>query len=254
MAQECAVNHAVTIFGDNEGGFATDVEMIRLNLMFVMSKMHLRLNAYPRWNDDVRVDTWFAVQGKLAARRDWMLYSADGSGDAPMAAATSTWLLVNTETRKLGRVPADRVEEYKKLSPTEPLQALDADEEKLPAVPSPEDEGARADFGGLLERRGLRVRRTDVDMNRHVNNVAYVRWLLETVPAERWAKYELCALTLEFRNECHLDDEVDSFVSAREKLGAVAGEEGEEALYHWLKLSGEGGKELMRAKTFWRAR
>ena len=131
-----------------------------------MSKMHLRIGAYPAWNNDVRCDTWFAISGKLAARRDWMLYSADGA--QALAASTSTWLLVNTETRKLGRIPPERIEAYKELTPTEPLHALDADEEKLAPRPPQEGDDAQA----LVASLGMGVRRTDTDMNQHVNNGA----------------------------------------------------------------------------------
>lgn len=35
------------------------------------------------------------------------------------------------------------------------------------------------------------ARRSDVDMNGHINNVAYIAWTLETVPREVFYKYEL---------------------------------------------------------------
>ncbi len=35
------------------------------------------------------------------------------------------------------------------------------------------------------------ARRSDVDMNGHINNVTYLAWALETVPREVYYNYEL---------------------------------------------------------------
>lgn len=43
------------------------------------------------------------------------------------------------------------------------------------------------------------ARRSDVDMNGHINNVTYIAWALETVPRDVYYNYELqqvsCAVT-----------------------------------------------------------
>ena len=43
------------------------------------------------------------------------------------------------------------------------------------------------------------ARRSDVDMNGHINNVTYIAWALETVPRDVYYNYELqqvtCAMT-----------------------------------------------------------
>ena len=55
-------------------------------------------------------------------------------------------------------------------------------------------------FGGCLAHHGCLVqiegpvqvaRRSDVDMNGHINNVTYLAWALETVPREVYYNYEL---------------------------------------------------------------
>ena len=35
------------------------------------------------------------------------------------------------------------------------------------------------------------ARRSDVDMNGHINNVTYIAWALETVPRDVYYNYEL---------------------------------------------------------------
>jgi hypothetical protein len=58
------------------------------------------------------------------------------------------------------------------------------------------------------------ARRSDLDMNHHVNNVAYFGWMLESVPESAVTSYELASITLEYRRECISDDIVESLTSA----------------------------------------
>lgn len=39
------------------------------------------------------------------------------------------------------------------------------------------------------------ARRSDVDMNGHINNVTYIAWALETVPRDVYYNYELQQVT-----------------------------------------------------------
>lgn len=45
----------------------------------------------------------------------------------------------------------------------------------------------------LVQKEGLPqvARRSDMDMNGHINNVVYVAWTLESVPADVYHKYAL---------------------------------------------------------------
>lgn len=58
------------------------------------------------------------------------------------------------------------------------------------------------------------ARRSDLDMNHHVNNVAYFGWMLESVPESVVTSSELASITLEYRRECISDDIVESLTSA----------------------------------------
>ena len=60
-------------------------------------------------------------------------------------------------------------------------------------------------MGGCVAYRGCAVqiegpvqvaRRSDVDMNGHINNVTYLAWALETVPREVYYNYELEQVSL----------------------------------------------------------
>lgn len=50
------------------------------------------------------------------------------------------------------------------------------------------------------------VRKSDLDINRHVNNVRYIEWIIETLPGD----HEPLELDIEFHAECNYGDSIIS--------------------------------------------
>jgi acyl-ACP thioesterase len=86
------------------------------------------------------------------------------------------------------------------------------------------------------------VRRSDLDVNRHVNNAVYVRWALDAAPPELVETARLSSLEVSVRAEARAGDAV---------LARWAREPGaEDAWLHQL-LREEDGRELARLRTRW---
>jgi hypothetical protein len=129
LLQECAANHAQALWGART--WAPQL-MTEQHMAFALSKLHIRLDAPMQWcasvaqresvsasrvyggaradalprcrrGSAVRVRTWFAEAGTLAARRDWTI--CDAATGARIGAATSTWLAFNLNTRRMARLP-----------------------------------------------------------------------------------------------------------------------------------------------------
>ena len=252
MIQECACNHAQGLWGRAQ---SMPADMNKANLAWVCTRLHIDVIQYPGWGDQVEVKTWFEAQGKIAARRDWeMTDVTDKTGKhRVIAKATSSWIAFNLETRKLARIPQTVLTEFEEQALKDaPVMGRDYEIEKLPDV-----RGMR----GATLPESHSVRRTDLDMNGHVNNVVYTEWLLESVPDSFWEKYDLKEIILEFRNECHDGDNVDAICS-REcgAEGVLNCEEkpGEAQLVHMLLKRGFGMSpkeaEVVRARSVWRVK
>lgn len=250
MIQECACNHAQGLWGR---GQSMPADMNKVNLAWVCTRLHIDVHSYPLWGDQVEVKTWFEAQGKIAARRDWeMTDHTENTGDNKVIAkATSQWIAFNLEKRKLARIPQTVLDEFEtqQLS-NAPVMGREYEAEKLPDVRG---------MQGVTIPESHSVRRTDLDMNNHVNNVVYTEWLLESVPDSFWEKYNLKEIILEFRNECHDGDNVDA-ICCREcgPAGVLNCEEkpGEAQLVHMLLKRGFGMSpkeaEVVRARSVWR--
>ncbi|CAH9078793.1 unnamed protein product [Cuscuta epithymum] len=235
--QETALNHVKTagLLGD---GFGATPEMCKKNLIWVVSRMQVLVDRYPTWGDVVQVDTWVAASGKNGMRRDWLLRDSS-TGDILMR-ASSMWVMMNKETRRLSKMPDEvRAEIGSYFVDTPPI--IDDDSRKLPKL---NDE--TADY----IRSGLSPRWHDLDVNQHVNNVKYIGWILESAPLPILESHELSAMTLEYRRECTRDSVLQSLTSVvGNNIGDLA-TSGSVECQHLLRL--EGGAEIVKGRTEWR--
>lgn len=258
LLQEVGSNHAQSV-GFSTDGFATTPTMRKLHLIWVTARMHIEIYRYPAWSDVVEIETWCQADGTIRTRRDFIL--KDHANGEVIGRATSTWVMMNMDTRKLERVTPQIAKEYLIHCPEEPRFAFPEKEnnKSLRKIPKLEDPSE-------YSKRGLVPRRADLDMNRHVNNVTYIGWVLESMPQEIIDTHELGSITLDYRRECQQEDVIDSLTSSElvggpnsvAKLKPVNGaptlertEDDYLQFLHMLRLSADGS-EINRARTEWR--
>jgi fatty acyl-ACP thioesterase A len=191
------------------------------HLLFVATRMQIRMHHYPKWGDLVRLETWFQEDGRLATRRDWRL--TDVASGVELGAATSTWVTINDATRRLSRLPESVRARFLPLSPSPPRHALPAGEtrRKLPDLPEPTASNAPLPLDALaaLPEGQLQIaRRSEMDPNGHINNVTYLGWALESAPSELAGTggaaegWRLAEVEIDFKAECTAGDAVESCV------------------------------------------
>lgn len=180
--QEAAGNHAHAL------GVAID-QLAAQNLSWVLSRLRVRMDEYPRWREDVRITTWPCGVERLFAHRDFEIH---GAGGRLLGVGTSAWLLLDIRRRR----PARMLDVVKDFAVTDRARAF-PEEPATTLSPPP-----RAD-----SERVFRVRLSDLDVNRHVNNVNYIEWAVETVPPSAGS---VANLQVEFLAESVGGDEVIS--------------------------------------------
>ena len=179
--QEAASNHAARLGFD----FPVIDEATGRRGAWVLAQIRLHMDRYPKWRDIVRVRT-FPHDGRgLFANRDYKVELADGT---VCGVGTSRWMVIDPETRRAVRIPAS-VTEYD--GPCPPLFGA-GDPFTRPRYPEcVEGESVRQ----------YRVMRAHIDLNGHVNNVHYVGWMLESVPAETADTKCLSDIEIVYRSE-----------------------------------------------------
>lgn len=179
--------------------------------------MHIEIEEYPVWGDVVQVETWCQSEGKVGTRRDWLLTNVV-TGNL-IGRATSTWVMMNQDSRRLSRITDDIRDEYGRHCPVLPRYAFpEENSSSVRKIPKLEDP-AHYIRPGLMPRRG------DLDMNQHVNNVTYVGWILESLPQDILDRNQLHRITLDYRRECKHDDVVESLASLESCCDAQSEEE-----------------------------
>ncbi|KAG2713201.1 hypothetical protein I3843_04G156400 [Carya illinoinensis] len=235
--QETALNHVkgAGLLGD---GFGSTPEMCKKNLIWVVTRMQVVVDRYPTWGDVVQVDTWASPSGKNGMRRDWVLL--DSKTGKTLTRASSIWVMMNKQTRKLSKIPEEvrgEIEPY--FMDTVPV--VEEDSRKLQKL-----DDNTADY----VRTGLSPRWSDLDVNQHVNNVKYIGWILESAPLPILESYELSAMTLEYRRECGKDSALQSLTAVAGSGVGNLGTLADMDCQHLLRL--ENGAEIVRGRTSWR--
>ncbi|XP_062200861.1 palmitoyl-acyl carrier protein thioesterase, chloroplastic-like [Phragmites australis] len=196
LLQETALNH-VWMSGLLGDGFGATHGMIKNNLIWVVSRMHVKVDHYPIWGEVLEIDTWVGSSGKNGMRRDWLIRSRN-SGDI-FVRASSTWVMMNKVTRRLSKMPEEVRGE---ISPWF-IDRHAIEEEATEKI-------IKLDSNAKYFDSDLKPKRSDLDMNHHVNNVKYVRWMLETLPDHFLQQHQLSSIILEYRKECGSSDVVQS--------------------------------------------
>lgn len=194
-------------------------------ISWVLARLRLRFSDWPRWRDDVSVETWPSGTDGLRAFREYRLAFGDGRR---FGAATSVWMVLDLATRKLTSVPA-RLSDV--VVPDRPRE-LDGEAAALPRLARPERSSA------------FRVRWADLDLNRHANHACYVDWALETVPSATREQARITTLAVDFRAEARFEDEV---VAEAQSEDAPAGRH---AFLHRIVRPADG-RELAVLRTEW---
>jgi medium-chain acyl-[acyl-carrier-protein] hydrolase len=184
--QEIAYHHA------NELGFGY-VDMKNRDTMWVLSRMKIRIERYPLWDDRIMVETWPSGTDKLFAIRDFRIHGV--SGDV-LGFATSYWLIVNMESHRPLR-PKAELDRYAHIVYGEPV--FDSLLEKIERP------------GPLARLEEHRVMFSDLDIVGHVNNVKYMEWCIDTAINELNDQRQILELEINYIHEALFGEMIDIY-------------------------------------------
>ena len=225
MRPTALLNYLQEAAGDHARRLGVAVrDLMPWGLTWVLSRTHLKLLGTAASREEVRVRTWPSTREGRFSCREFEATAADGR---PIALATSSFAVLDLATRRPVNI-ADRLPPY----PLLPSRVIADDFATLPHLSTPDTE------------LSFRVGRGDLDINRHANNVVYVAWALETVPAAVVQGFLLVDLEIAYRAEVFYGETV--LARCRELAG------GEEPAFLHQLVRSEDGVELTRLVTRWR--
>ena len=191
-AQEAAGNHAVHL------GFGYD-DLIKTNTAWIISRMHIQFIDTPKWREDMTLTTWHKGLDRLFYLRDFIMTD---SQDNVRVKATTSWLVLNLDTRRLVRDPG--------LMEEGTVNSENVIETPADKVVMPKD--VEAEF--VMSHK---VAYSDVDMNAHANNAMYMQWAMDAVEYEMASSRPVKEFTINFNHETKAGDKVSLYRAVVEK-------------------------------------
>ena len=192
MAQEAAGRHAVYL------GFGYD-DLIKTNTAWVLSRVHVEFIDTPKWREEITLNTWHKGLNRLFFLRDFVLTDNEGR---ERVKATTSWLVLNLETRRLVRDP--KLMEDGTIC-TENALETPADKVQMPKDVEPE----------LV--RTHHVSYSDIDTNGHTNNAMYMQWSMNSVGYDITSTRPVKEFTINFNHETKAGDYVEIYRASVEK-------------------------------------
>ncbi|MBR5385671.1 MAG: hypothetical protein IK143_07425 [Bacteroidales bacterium] len=179
MAQEMAYWAAQML------GFGYDDLQVH-HTAWVLSRMHYHFENPPKWRDKVTLKTWHKGADGLFFLRDFILQSPEG---APLVTCTTSWLVMDTETRRLVRDPIGSG-----MLRFDGIGDGDAIVERAPKVVMPG--GVEAEAAGSHI-----VAYSDIDIIGHTNNARYVVMAMDAIDYSELSSRRVKDIYINFNKE-----------------------------------------------------
>lgn len=196
-------------------------EMLERRCYWVAVRTRVRLHERPPLGENVTVETWPGKPSLAKADRFYRLMR----GDKLFAEGRTEWAAQDIDTGMIRRTdsygyPVDLTHREEKLC-AEPFTRF-----KI-AQPAPEELAQVYTVGSM-----------DIDVGRHMNNVAYIRMLLGTFTTAEQEEMDIAEVEISYRNACFEGEKLSIY---RQKEGniwrfQVEKQEGGVAVHAAIKL------------------
>ena len=177
MFQDIAVEHVESL------GLGFDAMTAR-GMFWITAKTKVRIRRRPKLLSSITVETWPCVPGPVRADRCYRIKE----GEETVAEGRTEWAVIEIPSLKVHRLEDLYAEEV-------PL----VDDTLLPE----HFRRVSEDTSDCTERTPVVVRSTDIDIGKHMNNIAYIREMLGTYSTKELSELEIRELEVCFRHPCY---------------------------------------------------
>lgn len=161
-------------------------DLIKKNLTWVVAKYHLRIKKYPYWRENISLSTWRIKEKNNSAPREFVIKNENGKD---LVQCSAIFKLLDLKSRKT-------------VSPQKFLPDYPLMDEKVFNDDSPDiEEPGQWDFSTELT-----TRRSDIDINGHINNTLFMEWATENLPDDIYNSCRVSEMAVIFRKEAFYKD------------------------------------------------
>lgn len=183
---------------------------------FLILDWNLEVKKRLCFNDTIKVKTYALPIDKPSFNcyRNFEVYDEN---DDMVAIATSKWIFYNFEQRKIVKLDEE------KLNLFNPEGNLKEAEEKVTKLKEP------TSYKEMIE---YQVRRANIDVNKHMNNLVYLKLANEILPEEVYFGEELNNLRITYKHQIRLGETVKIYYTMEENKHIVTIKNKDESKVH----------------------
>lgn len=176
-------------------------DLLKKNKFWILSGLEIQIHEYPRWEDEIEVATWPKGIDRLFALRDFEMKK----NNTLFCKGTTTWLVVDSNTQRIQK-PEIVFENFNDFLYQDAIQRrpIKVEENTPNTIAS-----------------SITARYSDLDVNKHVNNVRYVQWAIDSLPFGLFNKNTVKLFTINFISETRIGDVIHISHSSFEKDNPV---------------------------------
>ena len=164
------------------------------NISWVLTRLRVKMDRYPRWEDRATVATWPSGGRRIVAYRDFEIRDAAG---AHLGSATSEWMLIDLSSRRVVPIPG-----YV-------FSCVNTARGRILG----ETPFAKLRWEGPAEANAgtFRAKRGDIDMNGHVNSLKYIEHILNLWDSDWYSAHPLRRFDIAYVAEAHLGEKLNFY-------------------------------------------
>ncbi len=183
--------------------------------VWLLMDWKLKVYERPKYETKITVKTWARTIGKMpfSTYRDFEVYE----NEKKIAIGTSKWILFDLETNRIAKITDDIINLYK----PENEKVFDEDEiEKIKEI---------KDFDTFVL---YDVKRADIDVNKHMHNLNYLKLAYEALPEDVYNSEEKKNVRIMYKHQILYGDKVKCYYSKQENKDIITIKSEDDSILH----------------------
>ena len=184
LLEDIAEMHSASI-----GYGVTDINTT--NYSWALLNWKVQFISRPKYGDTITIKTWARNHTKLYCYRDFEVLNSEGK---TIALITSKWVLIDISEGRISKIEDNFVKKYK------PENKSVFNIIELEKLQEPQNYLSTIDY---------KIRKSEIDVNNHVNNLCYVDIALEAFPGDA-NEFNSCKnFEILYKHQIKLDDKLN---------------------------------------------
>ena len=169
-------------------------DMTEEKMTWVLVRKEIKIITPLKLDETYTILTYPSGFDKFLAYRDYLIFDSDKK---LVVGASSLWTLLQTESRKIVKIPQNILD----IGVPKDTRFL-VQPEKSIAIPD-----------DLIKADQRLVRPYDLDWNNHINNIVLIRYIMESIKKDGVEDESISKILVHFKNELILNESVNVFQS-----------------------------------------